>query len=82
MPEKPKSWGDRDDMTQLHDNRISITKKVLEVDRGVITSMWCVAEGDPTGNYKIEVYISGVLAESFNFMVGLKLLRMQEKAHK
>lgn len=73
LPEKPKSWGDRDDMTLLHDNRISVTKKVLEVDRGVITNMWCVAEGDPTGNYKIEVYIKGVLAESFNFMVGLKL---------
>ena len=73
LPEKPKSWGDRDDMTLLHDNRISVTKKVLEVDRGVITNMWCVAEGDPAGNYKIEVYIKGVLAESFSFVVGLKL---------
>ena len=73
MTEEPKSWGDRDDMTLLHDNRISVTKKVVEVDRGVIMSMWCVAEGDPTGNYKIEVYIKGVLAESFSFVVGLKL---------
>jgi len=33
---------------------------------------WCVAEGDPSGNYKIDVYIGGILAESFSFEVGLK----------
>ena len=60
-------------MTLYQDSRVSVTEKVLEVDNGVINNGWCVTEGDPTGDYKIEVYINGVLAESFNFIVGLKL---------
>ena len=73
LPSEPKTWGYKEGMTLLHNNRVSVTEKVLEIDNGVINNGWCVTEGDPTGNYKIEVYINGVLAESFNFMVGLKL---------
>jgi hypothetical protein len=73
LPSKPKSWGYKEGMTLYKDSRVSVTEKVLEVDNGVINNGWCVTEGDPTGDYKIEVYVNEVLAESFNFTVGLKL---------
>ena len=76
LPDKPKVWsyekGDEGDQTLHNDNKISIKEKEIKVENGIISQTWCVAEGDPTGNYKIDVYIKGVLAESFSFMVGLK----------
>ena len=77
LPETPKVWssdeGAEGKQTLHHDNKISVVEEDIKVEDGIIESMWCVAEGDPTGNYKIEVYIKGVLAESFSFVVGLKL---------
>jgi hypothetical protein len=77
LPERPKAWNYKEDsegeQTLQYDNKVSIIEKISEVKNRIIANTWCVAEGDPTGNYKIEVYIKGVLAESFSFMVGLKL---------
>ncbi len=77
MPERPKVWnykeGSEGEQALQYDNKVSIIEKMSEVKNRIIANTWCVAEGDPTGNYKIEVYIKGVLAESFSFMVGLKL---------
>ena len=76
MLETPKVWSSDEcvegKQTLHHDNKISVIEKDIKVEDGIIESMWCVAEGDPAGNYKIEVYIKGVLAESFSFVVGLK----------
>ena len=77
MPETPKVWssdeGAEGKQTLHHDNKISVVEEYIKVEGGIIESTWCVAEGDPIGNHKIEVYIKGVLAESFSFVVGLKL---------
>jgi hypothetical protein len=77
LPETPKMWGREEGaeggQTLHHDNKISIVDKDIKVVDGIIDSSWCVAEGDPIGDYRIEVYIKGVLAESFSFVVGLKL---------
>ncbi len=77
LPDRPKEWSYKEDseeeQTLHHDNKISVSEEDIKVVNGMIESMWCVAEGDPTGNYKIEVYIKGVLVKSFDFVVGLKL---------
>ena len=77
LPETPKVWsadeGVEGKQTLHHDNKISVIEEDIKVVNGMIESMWCVAEGDPTGDYKIEVYIKGVLVKSFSFVVGLKL---------
>jgi hypothetical protein len=76
LPETPKVWsadeGVEGKQTLHHDNKISITEEDIKVVNGTIESMWCVAEGDPIGDYKIEVHIKGVLVKSFSFVVGLK----------
>ena len=72
LPSEPRTWGNKEDITLLNKNKISVMEKEIEVDNGTIKNIWCVAEGDPIGNYKIEVYINGALAESFGFTVGLK----------
>ena len=77
LPEAPKVWsleeGVEGKQTLHHDNKISVIEEDIKVVNGMIESMWCVAEGDPTGDYKIEVYIKGVLVKSFSFVVGVKL---------
>jgi len=73
LPSKPKTWGDEEGMNLQHDNKVSVRQKVIKLEKGTISSRWCVAEGDPTGNHKIDVFVNGVLAKSFSFVVGLKL---------
>ena len=73
LPSKPKTWGDEEGMSLQHGNRVSVYQKEVKVENGTISSQWCVAEGDPTGNHKIDVFVNGVLAKSFSFVVGLKL---------
>ena len=81
LPAKPKTWVDEEgmslpydkDMSLQYDNKISVTQEVIKLENGNVSSSWCVAEGDPTGNHKIDVIINGVLAKSFRFTVGLKL---------
>lgn len=73
LPSKPKTWGDVEGMLLQHNNRVSVIQKEIKVENGTILNSWCVSEGDPTGNYKIDVIVNGVLAKSFSFIVGLKL---------
>ena len=73
LPSKPKTWGDEEGMNLQHDNKVSVKQKVIKLENGTISSGWCVAEGDPTGNHKIDVFVNGVLVKSFSFVVGLKL---------
>jgi hypothetical protein len=73
LPSKPKTWGDEEGMNLQHDNKVSVRQKVIKLENGTISSGWCVAEGDPTGNHKIDVFVNGVLAKSFSFVAGLKL---------
>ena len=73
LPSKPKTWGDEEGMELQHDNKVSVNQKVVKLENRTISGGWCVAEGDPTGNHKIDVLVNGVLAKSFSFVVGLKL---------
>ena len=73
LPAKPKTWGDEEGMSLQYDNKVSVKQEVVKLENGTISDGWCVAEGDPTGNHKIDVIVNGVLAKSFHFTVGLKL---------
>jgi archaellum component FlaG (FlaF/FlaG flagellin family) len=75
LPAKPKTWVDEEGMSLplQYDNKISVTQEVIKLENGTVSNSWCVVEGDPTGNHKIDVIINGVLAKSFRFTVGLKL---------
>ena len=73
LPSEPKSWGDENDISLQHGNRVSVMEKETKAEARIISNSWCVTEGDPTGDYKIDVFVNGVLVESFNFIVGFKL---------
>jgi hypothetical protein len=73
LPSKPKTWGDEEGISLKHGNRVSVSQKEVKVENGNIYNQWCVADGDPTGNHKIDVFVNGVLLKSFSFFVGLKL---------
>jgi hypothetical protein len=72
LPAKPRTWGDEEGMSLQYDNKVSVKQEVVKLENGTISDGWCVAEGDPTGNHKIDVFVNGVLAKSFSFVVGLK----------
>jgi hypothetical protein len=74
LPNTPKFWSSNEgEQTLHHDNKISVLEGNIKVEDRIIASTWCVAGGDPVGNYKLQVYIKGVLLETFSFVVGFKL---------
>ena len=75
LPAKPKTWVDEEGMSfpLQYDNKVSVRQEVVKLENGTISDGWCVTEGDPTGNHKIDVIVNGVLTKSFSFVVGLKL---------
>jgi hypothetical protein len=74
LPNTPKVWNSKEgEQTLHHDNKISVLEGNIKVENRIIAHTWCIAEGDPAGSYKLEIYIKGVLLETFSFVVGLKL---------
>lgn len=51
------------------DKRIAIIKKTVAPDIGWIRHGWEVAEGDPSGRYRIKVYVDGRFVKEFVFFV-------------
>jgi len=72
LPAVPQTWG-----TQVPGERETFQdggqKCVTESDvapvNGWVEHSWCVAQGDPKGQYAMKVYVDGTLVKSFNFTV-------------
>jgi hypothetical protein len=73
LPGSAPRWGDNEgSATQVAPNReAAITEVTADLSQGVITNGWCVAEGDPAGRYKIEVFDGKRLLRRFDFDVVL-----------
>ena len=70
LPAAPKSWGVSAESTQVsNDRRRAETDLDDDIADGMIGNEWCVAEGDPLGRYRIEVFEGARLLHRFDFAV-------------
>lgn len=73
LPAAPTVWGGEkppDTIQSLSgDRRTSVTEGEATPAKGVIFNSWSVAPGDPTGTYRIRVFIENRLVETFDFDV-------------
>jgi hypothetical protein len=72
LPSAPESWGPNEAIgtrTITDGARVSNTEREVEPVNDVIFNIWSVAPGDPSGHYKIRVFISGVKILDFEFEV-------------
>ncbi|MCP4318509.1 MAG: hypothetical protein GY789_21470 [Hyphomicrobiales bacterium] len=73
LPDQPEYWSGENDPYAANevskDRTISTTKKFETTDDGSIGNQWCVAKGDPLGNYSMTILIEGEIVGAFDFMV-------------
>ena len=67
LPESPSVWGYTKGTEVDVQGKVATTEKTVSPQNGWIGHGWFAAPGDPPGNYKIEIYIEGVLAKIFTF---------------
>jgi hypothetical protein len=71
LPTEPRIWGGENDKystSSVEKNRkTTITEEFAPVRGGWISNMWCVANGDPEGQYSMDVHIDGVFLKRFDF---------------
>lgn len=69
LPKAPEFWGISSATTLSEDRTTATTTEVLQPQGGWIGNTWEVSPGDPSGPYRIEVYLNGEHAKTFHFTV-------------
>jgi hypothetical protein len=69
LPAAPETWEiEPGTNNEISDNGMtSTTTDVAQVIGGWITHGWCLAEGDPLGDYRMEISVEGTLVHTFLF---------------
>jgi hypothetical protein len=69
LPAAPQTWdlGEESLAVISEDQRTATTPLTLTPQDGWIASGWCVSEGDPQGDYRIEVRAGDTVLEAFEF---------------
>lgn len=72
LPAAPESWGEADTnefspTVTSADRKTAVTVVFMPAKDGVLTNRWCVAAGDPAGQYSIEVLHEGQSLKTFDF---------------
>lgn len=72
LPAKPKNWETPDAGQKFKispDGRTGTTEVDALLDGGMLMNAWKIAEGDPTGDHVLRLYIEGKLVRTFKFKV-------------
>jgi hypothetical protein len=73
LPSRPKSWDTPGDAAQNFkvspDGRTGTTDLEAVLDGGVLMNAWKIAEGDPTGDHVLRLYVEGKLVRTFKFKI-------------
>lgn len=69
LPAAPQTWDLGEDSLAVisEDQRTATTPLSLTPQDGWIAGGWCVSEGDPEGDYRIEVRAGDTVLETFEF---------------
>lgn len=67
LPAAPQSWGRNNELRLSGDKRTATFERQMQPKDGWIAEFIRVADGDPEGKHKLEVFIDGRLAQTFDF---------------
>ena len=69
LPAAPEIWETNPEAESdiSADGLVSTTSNVDKLVDGWLRHGWCVAEGDPLGDYRMEISIEGTLVHTFEF---------------
>ena len=66
---KTVRWREEFIRAMSDEGRPTITEREVTLHNGVIFNSWSVAQGDPTGTYRMRISIEGKLVRTFEFRV-------------
>jgi hypothetical protein len=73
LPIAPKIWGGAENEFKTsrttNQRKTAVTERFFTLKNGWVENSWCVADGDPEGRYKIDVWLDGKFASTFKFKV-------------
>jgi hypothetical protein len=69
LPSAPREWKTLGDVLISPDRTVAITDRVEAPVDGMLEHGWTIAEGDPRGPYRINLYVEGALVRTFSFDV-------------
>jgi hypothetical protein len=72
LPAVPHTWGFEvpGEKRTLQDGGLKcITEGDVAPSNGWVENSWCVAQGDPKGEYAMKIYVDGTFVKRFNFTV-------------
>jgi hypothetical protein len=67
LPATPQTWGQNNAVRLSGDKRAATFERQMQLKDGWIAEFIRVADGDPEGKHKLEVFIEGQLAQTFEF---------------
>ena len=67
LPATPQTWGKNNALRLSGDKRTATFERQMQPKDGWIAEFIRVADGDPEGRHKLEVYVEGQLAQTFEF---------------
>ncbi|TFI57302.1 hypothetical protein E2493_15650 [Sphingomonas parva] len=72
LPAPPRTWNTDESITTIStDRRRAETELEQDLSEGMLSNDWCIADGDPLGRHRIEVYEGRRLLRRFDFQVVL-----------
>ncbi len=75
LPAEPEVWGGVENSTESgtklsSSRRIAVTDLIVPTKTGRFDHSWCVAQGDPEGPHRIDVFQGKRLLRRFDFRIG------------
>ena len=64
----PGVWPEKTDLIISDDKKNAVAKRTM-VNKGYIYGSWKIAEGDPKGDYSVDVYVNHKYIKSFHYHV-------------
>ncbi len=69
LPAAPQEWRTANDVLISADRTVAVTERVeLPID-GMLEHGWSIAAGDPSGAYRMNLFVDGQLVRTFGFTV-------------
>lgn len=62
------AWPEKSDLIISKDKKNALAKRTMR-NKGYIYGIWRIAEGDPKGDYSVDVYINNKHIKSFHYIV-------------
>ncbi len=67
LPSAPPIWRHTEDTSITSDRKTAVTERFVRPEGGWLENAWSFTEGDPSGRYRLRVFLDDELVKEFSF---------------